>query len=70
MFSDSFLTFAQNIGEAVLTSTHNICFGAKIRKICIPLGPPVLLYKSGVDGGIHFMDIFPDASAHFVIHVA
>ena len=22
--------------EAVLTSTHNLCFGAKIRKICIP----------------------------------
>ena len=26
-----FLIFAQNI-EAVLTSTHNLCFGAKIRK--------------------------------------
>ena len=22
--------------EAILTSTHNLCFGAKIRKICIP----------------------------------
>ena len=32
-----FLIFAQNIDcEAVLTSTHNLCFGAKIRKICIP----------------------------------
>ena len=39
---DIFLIFAQNIdcgytlepptGEAVLTSTHNLCFGAKIRK--------------------------------------
>ena len=50
---DIFLIFAQNIGcgytlEAVLTSTHNLCFEAKIRKICIPLRTPVLLYKSGV----------------------
>ena len=44
--------------EAVLTSTHNLCFGAKIRKIGIPLHTPVLLYKSGVQGGIHYMDMF------------
>ena len=25
------------LNEAVLTSTHNLCFGAKIRKKCIPL---------------------------------
>ena len=33
---DIYLIFAQNIAqniEAVLTSTHNLCFGAKIRKI-------------------------------------
>ena len=36
------------LGEAVLTSTHILCFGAKIRKIGIPLHTPVLLYKSGV----------------------
>ena len=41
---DIFLIFAQNI-EAVLTSTYNLCFGAKIRKIGIPLQTPVLLYK-------------------------
>ena len=29
-------------------SSHNLCFGAKIRKIGIPLHTPVLLYKSGV----------------------
>ena len=29
---DIFLIFS----EAVLTSIHNLCFGAKIRKICIP----------------------------------
>ena len=39
---------AQNIdcglGKAVLTSTHNLCFGTKIRKIGIPLLTPVFLY--------------------------
>ena len=39
-------------------STHNLCFGAKIRKIGIPLHTPVLLYKSEVKGGIHCMDMF------------
>ena len=34
--------------EAVLMSTHNLCLGAKIRKIGLPLHTPVLLYKSGV----------------------
>ena len=34
--------------EAVLTSTYNLCFGAKIRKIGTPLHTPVLLHKSGV----------------------
>ena len=54
---DIFLIFAQNIDcgytlePAVLTSTHNLCFGAKIRKIGIPLCIPVLLYKSWVQGG-------------------
>ena len=45
-------------GEAVLTSTHNLCFGAKIRKIGIPLHTPVLLYKSGVSGVFYFTDMF------------
>ena len=54
-----FLIFAQNIdcGYALepsrrgknlarqFTSTHNLCFGAKIRKIGIPLQTPVSLYK-------------------------
>ena len=39
-------------------STHNLCFGAKIRKIGIPLQTQVLLYKSGVQGGIHCTDMF------------
>ena len=43
-----FLIFAQNID----------CFGAKIRKISIPLHTPVSLYKSGIQGGIHYTDMF------------
>ena len=46
------------IVDAVLTSTHNLCFGAKIRKIGIPLHTPVLLYKSGVHGGRYYTEIF------------
>ena len=34
------------------------CFGAKIRKIGIPMHTPVLLYKSGVQGGIYYTDMF------------
>ena len=40
-------TCEQNIdcgAEAVLTSTHNLCFGAKIRKIGIPLQTPQFYY--------------------------
>ena len=37
---DIFFILVQNIdcgyNEAVLTSTHNLCFGVKIRKIYIP----------------------------------
>ena len=67
---DIFLIFAQNIDcgytlepprwvvRRFLTSTHNLCFGAKIRKIGIPLHTPVLLYKSGVQGGSHCRDMF------------
>ena len=54
-----FLIFAQNI-EVVLTSTHNLCFGAKIRKIGIPLHTPVLIYKSGVEGVHISRTCFPD----------
>ena len=47
-----FYIFTQNIhcgyNEAVLTSTHHLCFAAKIRKIGILLQTSVFLYKSGV----------------------
>ena len=66
---DIFLIFAQNIDcgytlepprRGGSNEYHNLCFGAKIRKIRkigISLQTPVLLYKSGVQGGIHFTDM-------------
>ena len=56
---DTFLIFAQNIdcGYTLEPPAHNLSFGAKIRKIDIPLHTPVLLYKSGVYGGIHCTDM-------------
>ena len=51
--------FSQNIDcEAVLARINNLCFGAKIRKVGIPVPSPILLYKSGVQGGIHVTDMF------------
>ena len=44
-----FLTFAQNI-EAVLTSTHNLCFRAKIRKNVYPCKPQFYYMKVGCKG--------------------
>ena len=47
-----FLFLPQNIDcdEAVLTSTHNLCFGAKIRKIGIPLHTQFFYIKVGFKG--------------------
>ena len=51
--------FSQNIDcgytlephhQAVLSSIHNLCFGAKTRKIGVPLHTPVLLCKMGYKG--------------------
>ena len=50
------------LAEAVLTSTHNLCFGAKIRKIGIPLQTPVFLYKIGVEGVYLSCTCFPDGA--------
>ena len=36
---------------AVLTSTHNLCFGAKIRKIVYPFVPQFSFIKVGYKGG-------------------
>ena len=42
----------QRLASAALTSTHNVCFGPKIRKLGIPLQTPVFLYK-----GVYCMDM-------------
>ena len=49
---DLFLIFAQNIelNEAVLTSTHNLCFRAKIRKNVYPYKPQFYYIKVGCKG--------------------
>ena len=39
-------------------------FLSKIRKLGIPLHITVLLYKSGVQVGILFMDVFPKRGCH------
>ena len=51
-----FLIFAQNIycgytlSEAFLTSTHNLCFGTKLRKNVYPRKPQVYFIKVGCKG--------------------
>ena len=49
-----FLVFAQNIDcgyiEAVLKSTHNLCFKAKIKNMYIPVNPSFTIKKWGVRG--------------------
>ena len=57
-FIRKILIFFLFLLKAVLTSTHNLCFGAKIRKIGIPLHTPVLLYKSKVQGGKYYTEMF------------
>ena len=44
-------------------STHNVCFGLKIRKLGIPLQTPVFLYKSGVCGVYISRTDFPNVIA-------
>ena len=48
--------------EAVLTSTHNLCFGAKIRKIDIPCIPQFFYIKVGFKGVFIARTCFPDDS--------
>ena len=56
--------------EAVLTSTHNLCFGAKIRKIDILLYPPNLLYKSWVQaGGIRYTERFISTFSRYTVSI-
>ena len=73
---DIFLIFAQNIhcgymlerlAEAILTSTHNVCFGLKIRKLGLPLQTPVFFYiKVGFTGVYISRTCFPDESRNLI----
>ena len=53
--TDLFLSFAQNLESNEYPQS---IFVAKIRKIGKSLYIPVLLYKSGVQRGIHYTDMF------------
>ena len=48
------------LGEAVLTSKHTLCFGAKLRKVGIPLYTPVFFIKVGFRGVFITRTCFPD----------
>ena len=48
LFSDDF--FKSFLSEAVLTSTHNLCFRAKIRKDVYPCKPHFYYIKVGCKG--------------------
>ena len=60
-------THSNSLDEVVLTSTHNLCFRAKIRKIGKPLHTPVSLYKSGFKGVFIARTCFPDATPEMMI---
>ena len=63
-----FLIFAQNIeclSEAVLTSTHNQCFGAKIRKNVYPCKPQFYYIKVGCKGVFVTRTCFRDVQDTF-----
>ena len=65
---DILIIFAQNIdcGDTLEPPRrggsneypHCMFWCKKIRKIGLPLHTPVLLYKSGVHGDIHYTDMF------------
>ena len=52
-------------------STHNLCLGARIRKIGTPLHTPALLYRSGIRGlGVYITrTCFLDAGDQFVLFI-
>ena len=58
-FAQSMGTRKNRLAKAVITSTHNLCFGPKIR-IGIPLHTFVLLYKVGRKGVYISRTCFPD----------
>ena len=50
----------QYIDEAVLTSTHNLCFRAKIRKNVYPCKPQFYFIKVGCKGVYITRTCYPD----------
>ena len=46
-------TLEPRLGEAVVTRTHNLYFGAKIRKIGIPPYPSFAIIKVGFKGPVY-----------------
>ena len=70
-YTDSFLVVKMKnftgkilifFGEAVLTSTHNLCFGAKIRNIGISRIPQFFYIKVGFKGVYISRTCFPDVN--------
>ena len=59
------------VRTASVSYEYPLCFGAKIRKIGIPLHTPVLLYKSGVGfkGVFIAWTCFPDGSLNYSLGV-
>ena len=53
--------------EPPLTRTHNLCFWSEIRKLMYTPVNPVLLYKSGVEGGQHNIGMFSWCTEHLSI---
>ena len=51
------ITIFTKVIEADFTSTHNLCFRAKIRKYARPYKPQVYYIKVGYDGSIKHTDM-------------
>ena len=73
IFFNIFLIFAQNIDcgytlepptEVVLTSTHNLCFEAKIKKKVYPCKPQFYYIKVGCKGVFFTQTCFRDGKNH------
>ena len=74
-----FIIITQNIdcgytfNEAVLTSTHNLCFRAKVRKSVYPCKPQFYYVKLGckgctLHGHVFMMSIFSDMRNKVTLH--
>ena len=67
MFKMSFVLRKHvHASEAVLTSTHNLCFGAKIRKKNVyPCKPQFYYIKVGCKGVYILRTCYPDVWIHY-----